>query len=92
MTIHPMPTGLCLYLTTDDLALLGLTPPLTVEEALYLTHAVCRQAGFPPLGPVELEEYQSREGLLLFARLRPGTNYRRRPWPGPYPRRRRLPG
>lgn len=88
MTIHAMRTGLCLHLTPDDLASCGLAIPVTAEEAIHLTQVICCLAGVPAMGPIELEVYQGSEGLLLFARPRPGANYVRRPWHGPYPRRR----
>ena len=73
MTVHPIGSaGAALYITPEDLEKRGIDPEtLTLEDALALTRAAFRRAGLALEGPVEIEAYPERSGVLVFARVRP---------------------
>ena len=73
MTIHPIGSAsAALYITPEDLEKRGIDPEtLTLEDALALTRAAFRRAGLALEGPVEIEAYPERSGVLVFARVRP---------------------
>ena len=71
MTVHPIGSaGAALYITPEDLEKRGIDPEtLTLEDALALTRAAFRRAGLALEGPVEIEAYPERSGVLVFARV-----------------------
>ena len=73
MTIQPISdASVALYITPADLKEHGLTPAaLTLEGALSLARDAFREAGIELAGPVEIEAYPERSGVLVFARVRP---------------------
>lgn len=73
MTIQPIGSAsIALYLTPADLTPYGFTPAgLTLQQALLLTRAACKEAGIVLDGAVEIEAYPECCGVLVFARVRP---------------------
>jgi len=73
MTIQPIgDESVALYITPGDLKAHGLTPEsLTAERALALTRDAFSQAGLQLSGPIEIEAYPDKCGVLVFARVKP---------------------